>query len=68
MTDDKKMGNFIDDTLTGLLQNSGLTDAVKQPIADINAAVTASNAAMAAWAKAVASIEAMLAQYGINSR
>jgi hypothetical protein len=66
MTEGAKQGAFLGDVLTGLLQNSGVADALKQPIAEINEAIAATNVAMAAWTKAVASVEAFLGQYGVK--
>ena len=66
MIEGAKDGAFLHDALTGLLQNAGIADAMKQPIVDINAAIAATNTAMAAWTKAVASVETVLAQYGVT--
>ena len=61
----QKPGGFLDGILKTAIQNSDVTTALAQPLADFNAAVLATNAAMAAWTKAIHEVEIVLAKYGI---
>ena len=60
--------SIIDDILKTVVMGSDVSTHLQQPIADLNAALAATEVAIQQWQKALSALQIAAAQYGLETR